>query len=905
MEASSKAQFVDWYQRTPEEVLSYFGVKNELGLTSTKVAHQRLKYGLNQLPEAESRTFLSIFFKQFLSPLIYLLLVSAGIAFFLGEQKDAWVILFVVLMNSVIGAFQEGRAESSLKSLKKLSLLKARVIRDEHELEIPAQELVPGDIFLISAGDAVPTDGRILESTSLAASEAALTGESLPVSKNAVVPRKTVPLADRTNMLYAGTYITAGRARAVAVSIGLENEIGKIAQLATQTEQPKTQLEKKIEQFGRALVGVSIILFLLVVMIGLLKGFPFSEIFMVAVSQMVSLIPEGLPVAMTIALALGVQRMAQRKTVVRRLAAVEGLGSTTVICSDKTGTLTKNEMTVVSVHLLKGKTDWDVSGTGYSPVGEIRERNSGNVFSAQTLQSNESLVQLLRAGVCCNDAQVVHPKDKDKAIQVLGDPTEAALLTLAQKSHLDVERLRQEFPRKAEIPFDSDYKMMATEHLVGGESVVYLKGAPEAVLKLSQLSEEDRKWFATTSETMARNALRVLAVGMIPGAHIENQSFDAFRGKVEVLGLLGQWDPPREEVRDAVAQCEAAGVVPVMITGDHKVTGAAIAQKLGMLKGKHLCIDGEELDKLSPEELKERITDIRVVARVQPSQKVLIVKTLQSVGHVVAMTGDGVNDAPALMQAHVGVAMGITGTEVAKEAAKIVITDDNFSTIVAAISEGRLVYQNIKKLLLFLFVTSIDEVVVLLLALVLGYPPPLAAVQILWINLVSEGALTVNLIMEPAEGNEMIRPPVPLDEPLLDRNLLRRMPLMVMASVISTFGWFWYRSHQGIAPEVVQTETFTVLVVCQWFNVLNCRSATQSVFSRSIFKNPWLVLGLVLANLLHFLVIYWEPLGRFFHTVPISFHEFFEIGLVASLVLWVEEVRKLKVKFLSIKRAPI
>jgi len=897
MEASNKTQLVDWSQRSSEEVLNHFRVTKEWGLAHTEVADQRAKYGLNQLPEAQSRTLLGIFLKQFLSPLIYLLLVSAGIAFFLGEQKDAWVILFVVFMNSVIGAFQEGRAESSLKSLKKLSLLKARVFRDGQEIEIAAQELVPGDVFLVSAGDAVPTDGRIIESSSLAASEAALTGESLPVSKNTEPLTQTVALADRTNMLYAGTYISAGRARAIAVSIGLENEIGKIAKLATETEQPKTQLEKKIEQFGRALVVVSVFLFLLVVMIGVLKGFPFSEIFMVAVSQMVSLIPEGLPVAMTIALAVGVQRMAQRKTVVRRLAAVEGLGSTTVICSDKTGTLTKNEMTVVSLHLLKGRTDWEVSGTGYSPQGEIRERDSGNVLSADALQRNESLQELLRASVCCNDAQVIYALEKDKSIQVLGDPTEAALLILAQKAHLNVENLRRQFPRTAEIPFDSDHKMMATEHVVGEKTVVYLKGAPEAVLKLAELSEEDRKWFIATSEAMAKKALRVLAVGMIPNAHIRNQTFESFQGRVEVLGLVGQWDPPREEVREAVKECEAAGVVPVMITGDHKVTGAAIARKLGVLKEEHLCLDGEELDRLSPEELKERITDIRVVARVQPSQKVLIVKTLQNAGHVVAMTGDGVNDAPALMQAHVGVAMGITGTEVAKEAAKIVITDDNFSTIVAAISEGRLVYQNIKKLLLFLFVTSLDEVVVLLLALVLGYPPPLAAVQILWINLVSEGALTVNLIMEPAEGNEMIRPPVPLDEPLLDRNLLKRMPLMVLASVISTFGWFWYRSHLGVAPEVVQTETFTVLVVCQWFNVLNCRSATQSVFSRSIFKNPWLVLGLVLANILHFLVIYWEPLGQFFHTVPISSQEFFKIGLVASLVLWVEELRKLKVRW--------
>jgi len=372
--------------------------------------------------------------------------------------------------------------------------------------------------------------------------------------------------------------------------------------------------------------------------------------------------------------------------------------------------------------------------------------------------------------------------------------------------------------------------------------------------------------------------------------------YEDFRGKVRILGVVGQVDPPRGEVAQSVEKCHAAGIRPIMVTGDHKATGTAIANALGIASEGSLAVDGIELERMSDGDLLEKIDRISVFARVQPAQKLRIVRALQNRGYVVAMTGDGVNDAPALVQANVGVAMGITGTEVAKEAAKIVITDDNFSTIVSAVAEGRLVYQNIKKLILFLFVTSIDEVVVLFLALIAGYPPPLAAVQILWINLVSEGALTINLIMEPPEGNEMSRSPIPIDEPLLDRSLLSRMPLMVITSVISTFGWFLYRNHSGAPFEVVQTETFTVLVVSQWFNVLNCRSATQSAITMKLFKNPWLIGGLVLANILHGLVIYWEPLANFFHTVPIATDKFFEIGAVASLVLWAEELRKLWVR---------
>ncbi len=888
-----------WHSIQRSEVLEALEANAEQGL-SHNVAKERLKqFGTNTLPEPERRSVFSIFLHQFLSPLIYLLLVASGIAFFIGEPGDAVVILVVVFLNAVIGALQEGRAEQSLAALRKLSKLKAHVIRGGQEHLIEAGDVVPGDILVLNSGDAVAADARLVEASSVAVAEAALTGESLPVVKSIESLAEKTVLADRHNMVYAGTHITAGRGLAVVVSTGVRNEIGKIANLATTTVQPKTQLELRITQFGRYLVFAALIVFGLVVAIGLWRGIAFSQIFMIAISQMVSLVPEGLPVAMTIALAVGVQRMARRGTIVRKLAAVETLGSTTVICSDKTGTLTRNEMAVTTIYLPSRKREITVTGVGYVPEGYFVD---GDQRLAQNFDT--ALQKLFVASALCNDAQLLGPDTSDSNWRIIGDPTEGALLTMAAKGGADPIVIRKHYHRKAEIPFNSDIKMMATQHDDEQKSIVYVKGAPEMLLKycgsyfgdgrVKELDNETLDGVQAASEKMAASALRLLAVGFIENAYIDgSKGFSSFMGKVTLLGLIGQLDPPRTEVAESIRECQAAGVKPVMITGDHKATGLAIARALGISRNSDLAIDGQELDQMSDEELSNKINRISVFARVHPAQKLRIVEAYQKNGEIVAMTGDGVNDAPALVRANVGVAMGITGTEVAKEAAKIVITDDNFSTIVTAIAEGRLVYQNIKKLILFLFVTSVDEVIVLFLALVSGYPPPLAAVQILWINLVTEGTLTVNLIMEPAEGDEMRRSPIPVTQPLLDKALFSRIPFMVLASVVSTFGWFVYRTSAGVAPELVQTETFTVLAVCQWFNVLNCRSATHSAFSWDLLKNPWLLGGLALGNILHAAVIYWTPLSSFFHTVPIDAAQFFAIGAVASLVLWVEEVRKL------------
>jgi len=889
---------VPWHNLPAEKVLVELAVDPTTGLSGEEAQQRRNRFGLNTLPKPKQRMFLSIFLHQFLSPLIYLLIVATGVAFFLGEIRDAIVILAVVILNAIVGGIQEGRAEQSLESLRRLSKLRTRVLRGGRDLVIEASQLVPGDLLVLNAGDAVPADARLIEVSAIGVAEAALTGESVPARKSIDPLAENTPLVDRHNMVYAGTHITAGRGLAVVVATGVNNEIGKIAHLATTTIQPKTQLELRIQKFGRYLVLVALGLFFLVISIGLIRGIPFAQIFMIAISQMVSLVPEGLPVAMTIALAVGVQRMARRGTIVRRLAAVESLGSTTIICSDKTGTLTRNEMVVTALYLPGGQREVTITGIGYAPDGSFIE--NGSKLAPNT---DKTLQKLIEAGICCNDSQLRAPDAVETGWRIVGDPTEGALLTLAAKSGVDIDFTRKQFKRIAELPFSSDSKMMATQHDINGQSTVYIKGAPERLLelcgsfyhdgKIEDFHEDSKLAVQTAAKKMADSALRLLAIGFIPNGYVDgSKGFDPFTGRVTLLGLVGEVDPPRVEVAAAVRECQNAGIRPVMVTGDHKATGLAIARALGISRSDDLSVDGQELDQLSDQELLEKIDRISVFARVHPAQKLRIVQAYQSRGEVVAMTGDGVNDAPALARANVGVAMGLSGTEVAKEAAKIIITDDNFATIVAAVAEGRLVYQNIKKLILFLVITSVDEVIVIFLALILGYPLPLAAVQILWINLVTEGTLTVNLIMEPPEGGEMKRSPIPTDQPLLDRSLLARIPLMVAGSVASTFGWFVYRTSLGVPLNQVQTETFTVLAVCQWFNVLNCRSAIQSAFSWDLNKNLWLLGGLILSNLLQCAVIYWPPLAGYFHTVPIPATQFFGIGVTASLVLWLEEIRK-------------
>jgi len=884
----------------PTEAIEVVESSEDRGITADEARSRLAQIGPNVLPEHARRSLLAVLLGQFKSPLIYLLFIAAGIALALGHHNDAIVIFAVVVLNALIGTFQEGRAERSMAALRQLATHQARVVRGGQDTLVAAREVVPGDILVLEVGDAVPADARLLHRVALKIAEAALTGESLPIAKSVLpLPADTL-LADRRNMVYAGTYVTAGRARAVVVATGLATEIGRVATLAGTAHEPKTPLERRIAQFGRYIMLAAVVMFGAILTIGLVRGMPAGQIVMVGISQLVGIIPEGLPVAMTVALAVGVQRMARRRAVVRRLSAVETLGATTVICTDKTGTLTRNEMTVTALVLPDGRA-LAVSGVGYVPVGEFLV--DGQPISPIPAELRE----LLEAAVLCNDANLEGPGQAEPRWMPIGDPTEVALVTLARKGGLDPTEVRGRLPRRAEIPFDPDVKMMATQHALPAGSRVVVKGAPELVLELCHaarrgghddiMDDTARRRLRATADEMAERALRVLAIGVVDHAELDaHTGLDALRGRITLLGLLGQIDPPRPEVKDAVARCRAAGIRPVMVTGDHKATGYAIARELGIASGADQAIDGRELEQMSSATLAERIDGISVFARVHPAQKLRIVDAYQQRHHVVAMTGDGVNDAPALVKADVGVAMGITGTEVAKDSAKIVIADDNFATIVAAIEEGRIVYRNIKKAVLLLFSTSAAEVGVLLFAMLLGYPPPFAAVQILWNNLVSEGLITINLIMEPAEGDEMERPPISRSEPLLTRILMTRMAVMVPAIVASTLGWFVVRIAAGVPEAQVRTETFTLLVICEWFNVLNCRSESRSALTLDLFRNPWLVGGLVVGNALHVAVVFWQPLGAVFHTVPFGFTEFVALGVVGSLVLWVEELRKLAVR---------
>jgi magnesium-transporting ATPase (P-type) len=890
-----------WHALSSSQVVASIDSDVAVGLTTDEVAARRARVGANRLPEVARRSLARVIAGQFASPLIYLLCVAAAIAVALDHRSDALVIVVVVVLNAIIGALQEGRAERSLAALRRLEVHRTRVIRGGAEALVEAWELVPGDVIVLDAGDAVPADARVLDHAALQIAEAALTGESLPVAKDVVALAADTPLADRASMVYAGTHVTAGRARAVVVATGSATELGRIAGSAATATDAATPLERRIARFGRYVVIAAAVLFALVLAVGLARGVPLGQVVMLGISQVVGIIPEGLPVAMTIALAVGVQRMARRRAVVRRLSAVETLGSTTIICTDKTGTLTKNEMTVVALALPDGRR-FALTGAGYEPRGELEA--DGAVVAAVPAEVRA----LVEAATLCNDATLRGPRDLAPRWQPIGDPTEVALVVAAIKLGVVPDALRARHPRRAELPFDPAAKLMATQHAgdpQAGAPIdrVIVKGAPEALLPLcaavrgpdgdEPLTAALRAQLEATSDELATRALRVLAVGVVEGGDLDGRlGFAGLAGRVTLLGLFGQIDPPRPEVAEAVARCRRAGIRPVMVTGDHKATGAAIARELGIAGPDDRVVDGRELEAMSDAELAADLDRIAVFARVHPAQKLRIVGAYQARGEVVAMTGDGVNDAPALVAADVGVAMGQTGTEVAKEASKIVVGDDNFATIVAAVEEGRVVYRNIKKAVLLLVSTSAAEVLVLLLALIAGYPPPFAAVQILWNNLVTEGLVTVNLIMEPAEGDEMTRPPIASDEPLLTRVLLTRMAVMVPTIVSVTLGWFILRLEAGVPPPQVTTETFTLLAICEWWNVLNCRSETHSAFHRGGLANHWLIGGLILGNLLQVAVVFWSPLGRVFHTVPFGWREAVALGVVGSLVLWVEELRK-------------
>ena len=850
------------YSVDPKTVISEFQSDMTNGLTSQQVETQKSLYGANKLREKKKKTNVQRFFDQFKDAMIIILLIAAVISFVVAcvEQNpkeffEPVLILLIVVLNAVMGVMQESKAEKALDALKSMSAPHARVIRDGEEKVIDASELVPGDIIRLEAGDFIPADARLLRSVSLKSEESALTGESVPSEKDAsVIIDENAPLGDRTNMVFSGCSVTYGTATAIVTATGMDTEMGKIANLLDNEEEGQTPLQQKLTQLGKMLGALAIACCAVIFVVGISNGIPALEIFMTAVSLAVSAIPEGLPAIVTIVLSIGVQRMVKRNAIIRRLPAVETLGSASVICSDKTGTLTQNRMTLVKAYL-----------DGADELEQITNENSDGVK------------KLLQYGTLCCDGSVVFDGAQE---QHIGDPTETAIVLAAHKNGMPKDSLNKAYPRMGEIPFDSDRKLMTTINRIGGKNIVIVKGAFDVMASrcIAGDLEKAKQW----TESMSRDALRVLAVGYkeienIPG----NPTSEELENGLTFMGLVGMIDPPRPEAKDAVAICRKAGIKPVMITGDHVVTASAIAKELGILLEGDRAITGAELDAMTDTELDAQVEQISVYARVSPENKIRIVKAWQRKGQVVSMTGDGVNDAPALKAADIGCAMGITGTDVAKGAADMTLTDDNFATIVDAVREGRGIYANIKKVVGFLLGTNIGEVITVFVAMLLWHKTPLLSMQLLMINLVTDSLPAIALGMEAVESDIMDRKPKPKNEGLFAHGFGVRIVLQgVMFGLLSLIA-FRVGEIQTGCLEGGQTLAFMVLALSQVVQAFNMRSE-HSLFKIGVFTNPTLNKAALASTALVALVLF-TPVRTIFGLVSLTGSQYL-IGLGLALV---------------------
>lgn len=843
------------------------------GLNEREVEIRHKQHGHNALEEGEKQSALLLFFSQFKDFMVLVLLAATLVSGLLGEIIDAVAIIAIVIVNGFLGFFQERKAEKSLEALKELSAPQVQALREGKWEKVPSKDVVPGDILKFSSGDRIGADVRLIESKSLEIEESALTGESLPVQKFTGALRVPNPgIGDMENMAFMGTLVTRGNGIGVVVATGMKTAMGQIAGLLQSAETMDTPLQRRLEQLGKILITVALLLTVLVVGIGVLQGHDLYTMFLAGVSLAVAAIPEGLPAIVTVALSLGVQRMIKQNSIVRKLPAVETLGCASVICSDKTGTMTQNKMTVT--HAWSGGETWTVDGVGYEPRGRFYS-NSEEVSPADA----RPLQQLLTFGMLCNHAEMI---DKNNEYMIDGDPTEGALLVAAMKAGLTRSGLLAQFEIVNEFPFDSQRKMMSI--IVkdkSGRQFVVTKGAPDVLIGLStSILWNDRQQHLTKELTqkvqgaidgLAGDALRTIAIAYKPlSASTVILSEKEAEKDLTFIGLQGMIDPPRPEVKTAVRECRDAGIKTVMITGDHVITAKAIAVQLGILTDGSKVIDGKALSGMSVEELEDIVEDVSVFARVSPEHKLKIVKALQNKGHIVAMTGDGVNDAPAIKAADIGVAMGITGTDVAKEASSLVLLDDNFATIKAAIKEGRNIYENIRKFIRYLLASNVGEILVMLFAMILALPLPLVPIQILWVNLVTDGLPAMALGLDQPEGDVMKRAPRHPKEGVFSRGLgwkvVSRGFLIGLATLIS-FMTIYYRNPADL--DYAQTIAFTTLVVAQLIHVFDCRSE-KSIFSRNPFENKFLVWAVISSMALVLVVIYYPPLQPIFHTVPIE-----------------------------------
>jgi len=875
-----------WHTMDVRDVLQLLSVTPD-GLTGSEADKRREQVGDNRLNDAEQKSLLTLFLNQFKDFMVLVLLVATLVSGLLGEHADAVTIIAIIIVNGILGFWQELRAEKSLASLKQLTAPTAHVLRDGRKVTIPAHELVPGDIIFLESGDRVPADVRLLECTSLEAEESALTGESLPVQKTPQpIPDDLANLGDRKNMCYMGTMITRGKGVAVVADTGMQTEMGLIADLIHSAEETETPLQMRLEQLGKILVYVALAITAVVVVTGILHGQNIYDMFLAGVSLAVAAIPEGLPAIVTVALALGVQRMIKRRAIVRKLPSVETLGCATVICSDKTGTLTQNKMTVQRV--FTGGQFYEVTGNGFDPQGEFR-------FSGKSIdpQRRGDLRRLLEISVLCNNATLF--EDGKTGWNVQGDPTEGALIVLGAKAGLFFDAMQQAQPRLDELPFDSTRKMMSV--LIGDQkNELYLltKGGPDVLLercsyvlldgKVTPITSSIKKSIMQANLQMGSEALRCLAVAYRPLRDARQFKEGDPERDLIFVGLMGMIDPPRPEVYDAIQRCRKAGIKTVMITGDHQVTAEAIARQLGILPRGGLTVNGQDLYNMTDKQLQDRVEDIYVYARVSPEHKLRIVKALQANGHVVAMTGDGVNDAPAIKAADIGIAMGQGGTDVAKDASSLILSDDNFATIVAAIEEGRSIYDNIRKFVRYLLASNVGEIVTMFLAMILALPLPLVPIQILWVNLVTDGLPAIALGIDPAEKNIMSRPPRSVRESIFARGLGFKILSRGILIGLATLAVFWF-SLQMEPDNLIKAQSmaFVTLVMAQLIHVFDCRSVDGGIFSRNIFENKWLIASVISSVGLLLGVMYIEAFQPVFRTVPLGLLDWV-IVLVAAAI---------------------
>lgn len=884
-----------WYSLDTKEACLELEINPELGLEIEEAVGRLRDYGSNVLQEKPPRSLLSIFIGQMKEILVLILLAAAAISGILGEWADSIVILIIVILNAVIGVFQENKAEHALKALKEMTKPSAKVVRGGKVLQISAEEVVPGDVILLDAGDSVPADARLIESASLRSNESALTGESAPVEKDpAVLNAVQIPIGDQKNMLFMGTTITAGRGKAIVVETGMKTQLGRIARLLDEAVSESTPLQQRLGKLGKILGVAAGLIVVLVFLIGLWRGENLLEMFMISISLAVAAVPEGLPAVVTIVLALGVTRMSRRQAIIRKLPAVETLGTATVICSDKTGTLTKNQMTVTGIFVADRL--FEVTGTGYLPEGKFLERNRTEILPID----DKNLELILLGGLLNCDARL---EETEQGYCVIGDPTEGALVVAAAKAGLSRGAVNTNSPRLAEIPFDSERKMMTTFHELDGFVRSFTKGAPDVILgrcacvlsqdETSALDEENRKRLLEVNSQFASQGQRVLALATRRWSEVPDQlSPETAERDLTFIGFFAIQDPPRPEVKEAVAVCRSAGIRTVMITGDHRETAMAIARELNILQPGDDSLTGDQLEQMDEGELKKVVNGVVVYARVSPEHKLRIVEALKYHGHVVAMTGDGVNDAPALKRADIGAAMGISGTEVAKEASDMVLQDDNFATIVKAVEEGRTIYNNIRSSIQYLLSCNTGELVAIFSALLLGLGSPLNAIQILWLNLITDGPPALALGLEPPQEGIMKRPPRKLKEGIFSEGVGAKILWQGIMIGLLSLTAYWLALRWGRTLEEAHTMAFVTMALSQLVHSFNVRSMKQSLLTIGFGTNRSLIYAFMASSAMLLIVIFTPILRELFDTAMLRPSDWAVVLSLSIVPLFLVEISK-------------